>query len=135
MTPYARCSTRLSRARDAENLAWTRERCETCEGKGLGMVMVCHGGQPHETTGDCPDCRGLGWVPRRDPRAAGKAAHERVAEAQSAAVDYTRALIEEAVRRFAERFRLRDQAARLAAALAASRMTGTSLFRRARARG
>jgi DnaJ-class molecular chaperone len=45
---------------------WTNERidlCETCQGEGEGMMMVCYGGPPIETIGPCPDCDGTGNAP------------------------------------------------------------------------
>jgi DnaJ-class molecular chaperone len=34
--------------------------CETCDGEGRGMGMVCYGGPPIEVMVDCPDCDGTG---------------------------------------------------------------------------
>ena len=31
--------------------------CDTCDGTGEVVMMVCYGGKPTETVGDCPDCK------------------------------------------------------------------------------
>jgi hypothetical protein len=36
--------------------------CDTCEGTGTGMEMVCYGGEPVEKTVACPDCDGAGEI-------------------------------------------------------------------------
>ena len=36
--------------------------CETCEGTGQCMSMVCYGGPPLEVMDTCPDCDGTGEV-------------------------------------------------------------------------
>lgn len=36
--------------------------CETCQGKGECMQMVCHGGPPVEENRPCPDCDGIGEI-------------------------------------------------------------------------
>ena len=37
--------------------------CETCQGEGEGMTMVCYGGPPIEEMRPCPDCDGTGKAP------------------------------------------------------------------------
>lgn len=36
--------------------------CETCDGTGMVMDMVCYGGLPREKETECPDCEGTGEV-------------------------------------------------------------------------
>lgn len=85
-TPYGRCSMRLSRARELENLHWLSAVCDTCQGAGEGLAMISDGaGSPYETIQPCPDCQARGWVPIRDRRAVGAAAHLRMVDRETVA--------------------------------------------------
>lgn len=137
MTPYARCSTRLNRLRAAELEAWRRVICDTCNGQGVGPKMVCYGGPPYEIIDDCQDCGGMGYFNRPDPRAVGKAAHDRMAVVAGNAVSHVKDLIIDAVEDQAARWGWKDLADRVKAALGASRAMGTARHRprRTQARG